>query len=217
MARRLPPVSIRAQVLTALQQYTQAQLAARIGASARSIRRWKRGETEPLNAFVRLALYDEYHAERKRIKRLNRKQNVPDPPEVEVPLLGERRDLVLRDVDGSIRYEPEPDKHGEQVAETYKSEWVNYNVARLDVQEIFAILKRVKSRGGRVQVIFRVPQYEGGNRKVSAGAHWASGVFSLRGWTDLELWEGGPGFNGLAHYVTVGQLHRLLYVAVLDK
>jgi transcriptional regulator with XRE-family HTH domain len=206
MARRLPPVSIRAQVLTALQQYTQQELADRVGVSARTIRRWKRGETEPLNPFSRLALHDEYRAERKRIKRVNAKRAAPySPPDVDVPLLGERRDLWLYDV------------HGKKTGQTYRSDWVNYNVARLDSDEIFSVLKGLRDRSATVQVIFRVRQYEGGNRKVDAGSHWASAVFSLRDWVDSELWGGGPGFRGLSHYVTAGQLHRLLYLAVLEK
>jgi transcriptional regulator with XRE-family HTH domain len=197
-------ISIRAQVLTALQEYTQKELAERLGVSTRTIRRWKRGETEPGNPFVRLALRDEFRAERDRIRRINRRMRAPDPPEVEVPLFGDRRKLV------------EYDSHGRDTGERYDSDWINYNVTRLDRDELFGILKVLRDRNATVQIIFRVRKYEGGNRSLAPGSHAASGIFSLRGWTDSELWGGGPGFKGLSRYAGEGT-HRLIYIAVLER
>jgi transcriptional regulator with XRE-family HTH domain len=205
---RRSPVSVQAQVITALQKYTQKQLAARIGVGERTIRRWLTGTTEPAPhmIFARYALQDEFKSVRRAI-RTRTKREAPNahPPEVQIPLLGERRMLV------------QYDEHGKDTGGRYESDWVNYNVSALPVREVFDILQELRNRGATIQIIFKVPPYPGGNRWLSAGSHAATGTFSLIGWTDYELWNGGPGMKGLSHFVVFGTHHRILWIAVLER
>jgi hypothetical protein len=216
---RRSPVSIQAQVITALQKHTQKQLAAKIGVSERTIRRWLTGETEPApHAFSRLSLQDEFKLVRRGVRYHTRKYAPhADPPEAQIPLRGERRALRSYDENGKW-IGAKKDKHGNEYGgKTYESDWVNYNVSALPVNEVFAILSKLRNRGATIQVIFRVKQYPGGNRTLEAGSHAATGLFSLVGWTDSELWGGGPGMKGLAHFVVFGTHHRILWIAVLER
>jgi transcriptional regulator with XRE-family HTH domain len=199
-------ISVRAQVLTALQKWTQKELAARIGVSERTIRRWKNENVQPALDFTRFALQDEFSLVRRAIRRRT-KREAPraDPPEVHVPLLGERRELI------------EYDERGHDTGGHYDSDWVNYNVSRLDMNEVFDILRELRDRAATVQIIFRVKQYPEGNRQLAAGSHQATGIFNLRGWTDADLWGGFGAFNGLAHYVVFGTHHRILWIGVLER
>lgn len=205
MARR-PPVSVRAQVLTALQEYTQKELAAQLGVSERTIRRWKNEGVEPANPFVALALRDEYKAEKERIRSRNRRR-IPDatPPRSDVPLIGERRNLR------------EYDSQGHFTGRHYPSDYVNYNVARLDADTIFGILQDLRDRDASIQLIYRVKRYPGEMQFLSPGARNATGVFSLRGFTDSDLWGGFAPFKGLASYVSQGNNTRIIHIAVIDR
>ena len=205
MARR-PSISVRAQVLTALQEFTQKELAAQLGVSERTIRRWKNEGVQPANPFVALALHDEYRAEKKRIQSRNRRF-APGaiPPKSEIPLIGERRQL--REYDAKNQF----------TGKYYPSDYVNYNVVRLDYEAVFGILKDLRDRSATIQLIYRVNRYPGELQFLSPGERNATGLFNLAGFTDADLWNGHASFKGLASYVSQGNNTRLMFIAVLDR
>jgi transcriptional regulator with XRE-family HTH domain len=172
--------STRAQILTVLQRYSQREAAQRIGVSERTIRRWKNEGVEPVNEFIALSLRDEFGTVKRAIKRRNlRETRGYEPIETEVPLLAERQLLQQRD------------KFGELTGERYDSDWVNYNVSRLDNKDILDALKLLRDRGETVQIIYRIPPggTSPGGRTFPKGGRGSTGAEDLTGRTDFELWH----------------------------
>lgn len=197
MARRT--ASTRAQVLTVLQRYSQREAADRIGVSTRTIRRWKNEGIEPRNPFVELALRDEYGRVAGSIKRRNLK-TAPGahPPDTDIPVYADRKEIVERD------------KRGEPTGQYTDSDWVNYNVALLNDDDIVDFLERLRKRGKgqMVNIVFHIPagrRYPGGP-VVAKSQRGGTGPMSLY----------GRNIGETVHAITKAGL-RILWVGVVDS
>lgn len=141
MARKF---SARERVLTVLRGRTQKEAAKILRVSPRTIRRWKNEDVRPSNDYDK-RLSRVAARERDRIRRDYKDRGEDLPPGGYIPE-GHRRRLK-----NYVRGKPDG---------TYRdSEWLNYNVAEMTLQEILDLIKWGRDQGyTALQVIYHVPK-----------------------------------------------------------
>jgi transcriptional regulator with XRE-family HTH domain len=181
---------------------TKAELARRLGVSARTVSRWLNDEAKPSPETMQRidkTLRKEYKRVRDTADRINRHFDAR-PPRMAIPIAGERRMLH--------KY----DRYGKDTGELEASDWVNYDVRTYDVQTIFDMLRGLKEKRRVIQLIYKIPKggTSLGGKEYEGGGRSSTEITRLNpSWGDAELWER-----------TLGPLQdnrlKLLYVAVLD-
>jgi transposase len=175
---------------TATQRFSQKDLAARLGVSTRTIRRWRNEGVQPADPIMYGRLKRTYDGVKRRIVAENKKIDA-SPPDIPIPLLGHRREVAS-----------EFDAQGRVVA-TAPSDWVNYDVTRVKDMVAWESLQNLRDRGATVQVIYMgeaSPDYPSGRQGTSA-------IYLFPSMSDQQL-----------RRLTLGSIsyRRLLHIAVLD-
>lgn len=144
MARRYSPRALVLQLSS--RGLTQAQIARKVGRSARTVRRWKSGDAEPSDDALRRLerAARAYREENRRAARRVSRGAQPIPRDVPIPK-AERRQLK--------RY-----RGGKDTGECYASDWLNYNVRGYSVGDVIELIESLWDQGAhlrlQVQLIF---------------------------------------------------------------
>jgi transcriptional regulator with XRE-family HTH domain len=154
MARRR--YSLRDKLVTLSQTQTQKQIAKKLRVSDRTIRRWKNEGVEPASYLKRIErvqdrLQDEFEREHKRVEKSLRddRRKHPNAPKIE------RKVKILPP---AARRELKVYEAGRDTGRTKSSDWINYDVAALNIKEIFEIVRALRDEGRIVQLIYRIPK-----------------------------------------------------------
>lgn len=119
--------------------YTQKELAAKLGVSERTIRRWKTGEATPSVERQKSIRQAASVARRKATRRAPQLQSFP-------AIQGHRRELIQWEY-----------KNGRAVDSGRRelSDWVNYDVSAMPLQKIYDFIY-IWSRTNQVQIIYEI-------------------------------------------------------------
>jgi transposase len=148
--------TLRDKLVTLSQAYTQKQIAKQLGVSDRTIRRWKNEGVKPAVALpeIRGSLYNlqaSFERERKRLTKMLREDRRKHPG---APKL----DKVLRILPPGHRRKLREYKAGRETGKKRDSEWINYDTAKLDFDEIFQLVQALRDEGRIVQLIYHIPK-----------------------------------------------------------
>jgi transcriptional regulator with XRE-family HTH domain len=181
---------------------SKAELGRRLGVSAKTVSRWLADESKPdpkTMQRIEQSLHKEYKRVSSEAKRINRHFDAR-PPEMAIPIVGERRMLKERD------------SMGRDTGREVPSDWVNYDVRTYDVQTIFDLMRGLRDKRAIIQLIYKIPRggTSLGGKEYKGGGRSTTEIIRLnRSWGDAELWEN-----------TIGPLQdnrlTLLYVGVID-
>lgn len=190
---------------TALIDNTQRGLARKLGVSPRTVGRWLRGESKPREpGRVMRKVSPMHYSIRRKIEAENATYTGADKikaPQTAVPVLGHRAEINARD------------EYGRPTGEKILSDWVNFNVSRMDVRAQFDVLRALRERGAIVQLVYDVPAggTSLGGREYARKSRAATGLIQLsRGMSDSELWEDtlAPLFNKGLKVRYIGEIQR---------
>jgi transcriptional regulator with XRE-family HTH domain len=191
---------------------SQAAIARRLGASVRSVRRWKNeGVTPSDKAASRLAraAADVGRKLRAHNRRISRgRQPVPDRP---LPR-GIRRKLKQYD-------------QGKDTGRTYEAEWVNYPVRGMGIDDVIAILESLYDKSGgallQVQLIFSTrlddPVYWTDSRKASKREQKTGRKRAASTIENAGGWRSRDSARAFATKWLEGAGRVPLYIGVLDQ
>jgi transcriptional regulator with XRE-family HTH domain len=145
---------------------TQKQIAALLGISERTVRRYKRGDTKPhdKNVIQRIEV-----AGRKEVKKQLRKGYAVAP--VPIPI--------------KIRSIQNRDKFGRIIPGSTPSDWVNFVVEGRPLQDIFDLIQQHMNRGFVCQMIVEVTS--GPEKGKHLGTRLVDGY--LDRWSDFDIWQ----------------------------
>lgn len=213
MARRR--YSTREKIVTLSQSFTQKKIARMLRVSERTVRRWKNEGVEPATPQRAARLQRSFESEAKRVGAALRRdiRKHPEAPRIEkrvrVVPKGERRVLAERAA-------------GKKTGRFVESAWINYDVSKMNVKEIHAILAALRDDDRVVQLIYKIPK--GGRyprdargrpgRQVSKPVRTGSSITDLSNLDDADLMdflltftdpEPGP------------KSRRILFVSALDR
>lgn len=210
--------SLRDKLVTLSQAHTQREMVRMFRISERTIRRWKNEGVEPnrnLRRIVRAEgkLQDAFERERKRVVKALRddRRKRPGAPRLE---------QKLRILPPGMRRELKVYERGRDTGRLRLSDWINYDVRKMNVTEILEVVKAIRDEGKLMQTIYRIPK----GARYPRDARGRSGKVvskSTRTGTppiDLSNMDDGDLMDFLLRYIDLKpgpKSRRILYVSAL--
>lgn len=188
---------------------TQKEIAARLGVNDRTIRKWLSGERKTPAAPLDKKINREVARVRRSLEQYTerdvKKTGGSVPPRSRgrdaLPVLpqGSRRELVTR--------------RGPRKGETYSSDWMNYNIARMDRDDIEGLIRFYMHQGQAMQLIYRAPVDSKDSGRVVKSAD-GKPLYKRCG-SDIETFQFTSPARFLADILDRNGV-KPLYLAVLD-
>jgi hypothetical protein len=213
MARRR--YSTREKILALAQRYTQREIAKRLNIGERTVRRWKNEGTEPSTPARAGRLQVSFEREHKRVTQEQTRDARKHPGAVRL----KRAKVLPR---GMRRVLPVYDAKGKKTRRHRESEWINYDTAKLSVEEIHAVLVELRDAGRIVQLIYKIPKGSRYPRDPHTGRPGKVVKKSTRSGSpplDLSNLDDGELMDFLLQYTDPEpgpKSRRIMFVAALD-